>query len=108
VTVTENLAVEKWNSTHFIRWVSSRSQRWNLDYQLTWVVAPFLHAPNVSLGQAINGTTSNEEIPTAKFSDVTLHKRVPLFLVLNIYLIYKYIGIYIGIQNYIWKFNWEI
>ena len=25
-----------------------------------------------------NGTTSNEEIPTAKYSNVTLHKRVSL------------------------------
>jgi len=25
-----------------------------------------------------NGTTSNEEIPTAKYPDVTLHKRISL------------------------------
>ena len=37
-----------------------------------------MHAPEASSGQAKNGTTSNEEIPTAKFSDVTLHKRVSL------------------------------
>ena len=30
------------------------------------------------LRTSINGTTSNEEIPTAKYSDVTLHKRVSL------------------------------
>ena len=30
------------------------------------------------LRTSITGTTSNEEIPTAKYSDVTLHKRVSL------------------------------
>ena len=34
--------------------------------------------PNVKFGLSLqNGTTSNEEIPTAKLFDVTPHKRVP-------------------------------
>ena len=31
-------------------------------------VAPFLHAPEASSGQAVNGTTSTKEISTAKSS----------------------------------------